>query len=183
MSFNKSWVEEEKEKVRNHPEALVERYFIDITEQVLAYMEENGIKKSELAERMDVTKGYVSKLFADNTNLTLLTLAKISKALDISWKFERINAGPIYPDDGRLQNDLPPRRKKTGDTVTTESGDAPETKRPYLLSQQGIESKGNQEGDKIQYGDSEAEQILNKLDGLEDSILQLRKEIQDSREY
>ena len=175
MSFNKSWVEEKKEKVRNHPEALAERYFIDITEQVLAYMEENGIKKSELAERMDVTKGYVSKLFADDNNLTLLTLAKISKALDIGWEFERINGG-------HRRNDLPHRRKKTNGTVTTETADAPETERPYRLSQQGIELKGNQEGDKIQYGESEAEQILNKLDDLEDSISQLRKEIKDDRE-
>lgn len=84
------WAEREKEKVRNEPEYLAEGYFADITEQILAYMEKHNITRAELARRMDVSKPWITKVFRDDSNVTLLTLAKISKALTIDWMLKLI---------------------------------------------------------------------------------------------
>lgn len=78
-------VEELKEQVRSRPEYIAEKYFADITEQLAAYMEKNDITKSELADKMEVSPSQVSQFFNSNSNVTLLTLAKIAKALGVSW--------------------------------------------------------------------------------------------------
>lgn len=88
-------VEELKEQVRSKPEYIAEKYFADITEQLAAYMEKNEITKSELADKMEVSPSQVSQFFNSNSNVTLLTLAKIAKALGVSWhiKLDALSEG------------------------------------------------------------------------------------------
>lgn len=94
MNIDES-VQELKEQVRSRPEYVAEKYFGDITEQLAAYMEKNGITKSELADKMGVSPSQVSQFFNSNSNVTLLTLAKIAKALEVSWhiKLDTLSEG------------------------------------------------------------------------------------------
>ena len=134
MSVNER-AKEEKEEARNYPEYIAEGYFIDITEQILLYMGKNEISRSELAERMGVSRGYISKLFADNTNLTLLTLAKISKALDISWLFKLLPSRAAYPIGSHYWEDLLGESKAqfAEYTETEGTGSAPEVEETYIF--------------------------------------------------
>ncbi len=92
MSIDES-IQELKDRVRSKPEYITEGYFADITEQLLAYMEKNEITKRELAEKMEVSQSRVSQFFNDNSNVTLKTLAKIARALGVSWTI-KLNTYP-----------------------------------------------------------------------------------------
>lgn len=50
---------------------------------VLYYLEQNGMTKKDLAEKMSVTPTYVGKLLKGKENLSLETISKIEDALDI----------------------------------------------------------------------------------------------------
>lgn len=77
-----------KERIRSKPEYIAEKYFADIITQLSAYMENNEITQTELADKMDVSSSQISQFFNDNKNVTLKTLAKIAKALGVSWKIK-----------------------------------------------------------------------------------------------
>lgn len=77
----------EFDKFKDDPEFLAEEYFLDIAEKIATYMEKKNISRAELAKSMEVSRAYISQLFGDRRNMTLHTLAKISIALGINWKF------------------------------------------------------------------------------------------------
>lgn len=54
---------------------------LDTTELILQIMEDKEITRTELAQRIGRTKGYVSQLLNGNRNMTLRTLATIAYAL------------------------------------------------------------------------------------------------------
>ncbi|HRZ05547.1 MAG TPA: helix-turn-helix transcriptional regulator [Candidatus Competibacteraceae bacterium] len=64
-----------------------ERFITEVTETIWKGMEESGINKTDLANRMGATKGYVSQVLSGSRNMTLRTLADICFALDLSPKF------------------------------------------------------------------------------------------------
>lgn len=60
------------------------RYSQEIAMQMLDRMEELCINQNQLAERMGCSRQYISKVLKGRENLSLETLYKIEKALDIS---------------------------------------------------------------------------------------------------
>lgn len=59
------------------------RYAQFITLQVMKSMDEQGVTQKQLAERIGCTQQYVSNLLKGSTNMTLETIARLEKALDI----------------------------------------------------------------------------------------------------
>lgn len=59
------------------------RYAQFITIQVMKSMDEQGVTQKQLAERIGCTQQYVSNLLKGSTNMTLETIARLEKALDI----------------------------------------------------------------------------------------------------
>lgn len=53
----------------------------EVTEAIWKAMEEAGVNKTELANRMGATKGYVSQVLSGSRNMTLRTLSDICFAL------------------------------------------------------------------------------------------------------
>lgn len=80
-----------------------ETLILETTEALWALLEAAGITKSELAERMETTKGYVSQVLSGGRNMTLRTLSDICFAL---------NANP------RLAIDRQPREWTTDEVAT-----------------------------------------------------------------
>jgi transcriptional regulator with XRE-family HTH domain len=64
-------------------EVFQEDFILDVTEQVLACMKQNGIAQAELAKRLDRSKAYLSQVLSGSRNMTLRTLADICWALGI----------------------------------------------------------------------------------------------------
>lgn len=69
---------EEAEWRRDNREWL--RYSKSIALLVLSYMKRENITQSAMAERMNCSQQYVSKILKGNENLSLETLAKIERA-------------------------------------------------------------------------------------------------------
>ncbi|MGM9847116.1 MAG: helix-turn-helix domain-containing protein [Muribaculaceae bacterium] len=73
---------EDAEKRRTNKEWL--RYSQNIAMRMLDKMEADGITQKQLAERMDCSQQYVSKILKGRENLSLETMAKIESALGIT---------------------------------------------------------------------------------------------------
>lgn len=58
-----------------------ERLIFNVTEDLLVYMEENGVTKNELAKRLGKTKAYISQVLDGSRNMTLGTFSDICFAL------------------------------------------------------------------------------------------------------
>ncbi|MFA5515936.1 MAG: helix-turn-helix transcriptional regulator [Desulfuromonadales bacterium] len=76
--FFDQWAEQSPENAKLLAQELL---ITEVTELIWKAMEESGITKSELAGRMQATKGYVSQLLNGSRNMTLRTLADICFAL------------------------------------------------------------------------------------------------------
>jgi len=63
---------------------------LETTELIATLMEDKGIKKSELAEKLGRTKGYITQLLDGRANMTLRTISDVMWALDSSLI---VNAG------------------------------------------------------------------------------------------
>ena len=80
MSLKKS-LKEYYDEFKDDPEFIAEELVFDITERISRIMENNDISRTELANRLRTTKAYITKLLDGNTNMTLLTIAKLQAAL------------------------------------------------------------------------------------------------------
>ncbi|HMS58897.1 MAG TPA: helix-turn-helix transcriptional regulator [Tepidiformaceae bacterium] len=80
MDENQAWF------LRRHedPEYLFELLATDLGEAIVARMEAAGINRTELAERMGVSRARVSQVLGGHDNLTLKTLVAVAHALDTS---------------------------------------------------------------------------------------------------
>lgn len=65
-------------------------------------MEELGLTKKELAEKAGMKPSGLSRIISGEQNMTLSTIAKLERALDI-----RFDSGFRYPgNDGMLKGDI-----------------------------------------------------------------------------
>ncbi len=70
------------------PGYFSEKATYNITEQIFQRMEELGLSKSDLAQRLNTGKPYVTKILRGNTNFTLQSLEKIARALEFEGGLE-----------------------------------------------------------------------------------------------
>ncbi|MBI5289955.1 MAG: helix-turn-helix transcriptional regulator [Chloroflexi bacterium] len=80
----------------NDPEYLYEGLVLDFTEQVVAAMIRSNVRRSELAERLGTSRGYVTKLLDGQENMTLKTIVRVANALDmkVDVKLARATTAP-----------------------------------------------------------------------------------------
>lgn len=73
------------DKIRSTPEGAKalrqEKFILEVTELICKLMKQQGVSRTELAERMGKSKGRVSQLLDGEANLTLRTLSDIFSAL------------------------------------------------------------------------------------------------------
>lgn len=67
------------------------RYARRITLDVLRAMDEQSVTQVQLAERMGCSQQYVSNLLKGSSNMTLETIARLEKALDIDILASALN--------------------------------------------------------------------------------------------
>jgi DNA-binding phage protein len=68
-----------------------------IMEEIARAMESSGTSKAKLAEKLDVSRAYITQLLGGNTNVSLRTLFKVSWALDLKpiVRFEQVRPGNV----------------------------------------------------------------------------------------
>lgn len=69
-----------------------ERAILEVTETLCQLMEEDGVSRSELAQRLGKSKGYISQLLDGRTNMTIRTISDAFVALGRALHFQE---GPL----------------------------------------------------------------------------------------
>lgn len=91
-----------------------ERLKADIVEQVLRAMEEQGVNRSDLAERLGKSRQWVSRVLNEGDNFTVATVARLSCALGLRATIAmapRVAAGPQMVVEERAARGLSSRPK------------------------------------------------------------------------
>ncbi len=78
MTSLESYIEQNQYNIDYQTELSV----IDLNEKIIAKMEELKINRVELANRLGVSKAFVTKLLNGNPNMTIKTIISIALALD-----------------------------------------------------------------------------------------------------
>lgn len=70
------------EKAKQNLHFSVQRVILDFTEQVIRRMQILGINKAGLAERLDTSPAYVTKMLKCETNFTIESMTKLANVLE-----------------------------------------------------------------------------------------------------
>lgn len=76
-------LDERLREARSTAEYSLERLLLDINEQLCQLMQNRGITRSELADRLHVSKPWITKLLKGNRNLTLRSLVAVAHELGL----------------------------------------------------------------------------------------------------
>lgn len=76
------WFHEGIESERQSIDYQVEDFIIALTEQLCEKMDARGMKKTELADRLNKSRAYVTQFFEGKNNFTLKTMISVAQALD-----------------------------------------------------------------------------------------------------
>lgn len=84
----KKWINETPERRRAYEQECL---IVETSEAIWKAMEESGVSKVALAERLGTSKGNVTQLLSGSRNMTVRTLADIAMALGykVSVRLER----------------------------------------------------------------------------------------------
>lgn len=66
------------------PDFVIEGVKLDITLQIMDILKDRGMTKKNLADKLGVSKPYITRLLDGDSNFTLMTLVKIGIALDMN---------------------------------------------------------------------------------------------------
>jgi len=105
------WFKEVLEEAEGTFEYKLEGLELEVTERILQAMEEQGISRSELARRLNVSKAAVSKLLNDGSNMTLKRLLAVAEALGHELRVD------LQPPARRIEEKVvqySPKRKPGG---------------------------------------------------------------------
>ncbi len=67
----------------NDPESELYGVLLDVTEGIVKRMIEQGVRRTDLAERLGTSRAYVTKLLDGQENMTLKTLVRVANALEM----------------------------------------------------------------------------------------------------
>lgn len=120
-----AWLCDEPESA----DELLWDHALDISGSVYVRTKELGLSAADLARRMGMDKGQLSKIMSGKGNITLKTIARLEEALDF-----RLDKGfryePVAPNSVSLEVEVPARdatawAKYTGDRPANFIGRAP----------------------------------------------------------
>lgn len=95
MMNGRQWFQQYLDRYRDDPDYILEGVILDVTEQIVAAMEEQEVSRSELAERMGVSRAYITKLLRGEGNTTLRTLVRIALALGLRPQVSFVEPEPM----------------------------------------------------------------------------------------
>ncbi len=93
------------QEFEKHPDFIYEQVLFDMNELICQRMVECGVSRSQLAERMGVNKGYISRILNGPANLTLKTVVNVLHALGARPRF-------VLCDEQVQELEAPMSRKK-----------------------------------------------------------------------
>ena len=84
------WYKERIDELENTIEYKIESVAFDISVQIYKQMKKLGINKKELAEKLNVSKSYITQLLKGKSNMTIETLIKVAEALGMTLQIKLV---------------------------------------------------------------------------------------------
>jgi len=84
----KTWFQQKLNALKDSFDFRLETQLYDLTEKICRKMDEKGINRTQLANRLDVTPAAITKILKGNSNFTLKTLLSLADALEMDLKIE-----------------------------------------------------------------------------------------------
>ena len=91
-----------KEELIKTPEYWLEQLQNEIFRQVHAYMLNEGMNQSQLADKLGVSKGYISQILNGNFNFTIKKLIELSLSIGV---LPEIRFKPLLETNNRFLSD------------------------------------------------------------------------------
>lgn len=82
------WFKDLLEEAEGTFEYKLEGLELEVTERILQVMDEQGLTRSELTRRLNVSKAAVSKLLNNGSNMTLKRLLAVAEALNLELRVD-----------------------------------------------------------------------------------------------
>jgi len=101
----RQWFQQYLDRYRDDPDYVLEGIVLDLTDRIALAMQEQGVSRAELAERLGVSRAYITKLLGGNTNMTLRTLVRLALALGM---VPEVSLVPLGADEGDQEADAEP---------------------------------------------------------------------------
>lgn len=79
-------------------EFRTEEVILDFTEKIVTKMDDMNVNRTNLAEKLGVSKAFITKLLNGNPNLTIKTMMSIAFALDCELNLD------LYPKGFEIRN-------------------------------------------------------------------------------
>ena len=76
------WYQERTRGLDNDPEFLLEVVKLAFAEELCRLLEEQGVSRTQLAERLGTSRAYITRILRTDYNLTAETMVKVALALD-----------------------------------------------------------------------------------------------------
>lgn len=94
------------EQAERRSDYWVERAKLEFTRDILLRMEKEGVSKTELAARLEVQPGMVTRLLSGRNNFELSTMVRMAKALNCRYRshLEPFGAQTIWIDVSNVEN-------------------------------------------------------------------------------
>lgn len=96
------WFKDAHEEVKDTFEYKLEWLELNITQKILDLMEIKNITRSDLAEKLNVSKASISKLLNQGSNITVKRLLKIAEVLEydltVDLQERRVSTEYIVPN-------------------------------------------------------------------------------------
>jgi len=108
-----SSIEKYRERVRsieNTPEFLLEVVKLAFAEELCRLLEEKGMSRGQLAEKLGTSRAYVTRILRTDYNLTAETMVKVARALDARVELALVPKDP--PAGSRAAPSRVPRRRE-----------------------------------------------------------------------
>jgi len=100
-------------EVRSTAEYSLERLLLDINEQLCALMSKQGVSRSELADRLHVSRAWITKLLRGNQNLTFRSLVAVAHELGSRVEMRFVPRDPAYEEEWPVDTAFGANRKGT----------------------------------------------------------------------
>ncbi len=94
MRDETSWLDELDREFADDPEYILHGMLLDITEDICEAMEHQGISRSELADRLGVSRQYITNFLNTPTNTTLKSVVEFAVALGLEPHVRLQATGP-----------------------------------------------------------------------------------------
>lgn len=87
MNYEK-WFNDMLEQYKDDIDFLTEEAIIEFNEKIVKRLKELNLSRTELANKLGVSKAFITKLLNGNPNLTIKTMVSIAKALDCNLELD-----------------------------------------------------------------------------------------------